>query len=202
MSMLLLSGHDGSPPRADDLDGKQRLPRLSAWCSHGPHQGGCYSWYPVSSQIQLVSQVFPPSAENACSQWHEVGVSMCNGCVDQFPYSLRISPDPRGHKAVCRMMPRWWSCDASRRASSILATSVPIWLRSCTTVVIPGFNKSAKGMSSKPTSAIENCNSRVLSAATAPIVSVLRAVKRAVGGSGDEKSFSTVAVAACSVRAT
>src|SRR5260370_1403106 len=51
---------------------------------------------------------------------------MCNGCVDQFPYSLRISPDPRGHKAVCRMMPRWWSCDPSRRASNILATSVPI----------------------------------------------------------------------------
>src|SRR5258708_8910715 len=74
MFILLLSGHDGSTHRADDLDGKQRLPGLSAWCSHGTYQGGCYSWYLVSSQIQLVSQVFPPSAENACSQWHEVGV--------------------------------------------------------------------------------------------------------------------------------
>ncbi len=26
------------------------------------------------SVIQLVSQVLPPSAENACSQWHEVAV--------------------------------------------------------------------------------------------------------------------------------
>src|SRR6266849_8235054 len=74
MSMLLLSGHDGPTHRADDLDGKQRLPGLSVWCSQGTHQGGCYSWDLVSSQIQLVSQVFPPSADTACSQWHEVGV--------------------------------------------------------------------------------------------------------------------------------
>src|SRR5260221_11507552 len=75
MFILLLSGHDGSTHRADDLDGKQRLPGLSVWCSQGTHQGGCYSWDLVSSQIQLVSQVFPPSAENACSQWHAAGVT-------------------------------------------------------------------------------------------------------------------------------
>jgi hypothetical protein len=28
----------------------------------------------VSVAIQLTSQVFPPSAEKACSKWHEVAV--------------------------------------------------------------------------------------------------------------------------------
>src|SRR6266849_7208401 len=97
MSMPLLSGHDGSPRRADDLDGKQRLPRLNAWCSHGTRQGGCYPWYLVSSHIQLVSQVLPPSAENACSQWHEVGVmsdqinrlKMCLPSKTRFAHKIR-----------------------------------------------------------------------------------------------------------------
>jgi hypothetical protein len=34
---------------------------------------GSYVFSRVRSQMKLVSQLLPPSAENACSQWHESG---------------------------------------------------------------------------------------------------------------------------------
>src|SRR5258708_13191636 len=82
MFILLLSGHDGSTHRADDLDVKQRLPGLSVWSSQGTHQFGCYSLNLVTSQIQFGSPAFPPSSHNPRS--HVSPVSLTSHPTNQL----------------------------------------------------------------------------------------------------------------------